>query len=62
MWITQLSHWQTAVEEQDRIDGGGPVKTFASFNTRMICCKHTCLAYNQFVRLTCYPRSRRGPV
>ena len=39
MWITQLSHWQTAVEAQDDIDQGGPVTNFSSFNTRMICCK-----------------------
>jgi hypothetical protein len=39
MWITQLSHWQTALDAQDKADGGGPVTTFGSFNTRMICRK-----------------------
>jgi FKBP12-rapamycin complex-associated protein len=37
MWITQLSHWTTALEAQDKADKGGSVSTFASFNTRMIC-------------------------
>lgn len=39
MWITQLSHWNTALKSQDRLDDGKPVSTFDSFNTRMICCK-----------------------
>ncbi|ORX39339.1 hypothetical protein BD324DRAFT_577344 [Kockovaella imperatae] len=37
-WITQLSHWQTALDEQDRIDGtSDAVSSFDSFNTRLIC-------------------------
>lgn len=37
MWLTQLSHWDTALTRQDYLDEGQPGSTFASFNTRMIC-------------------------
>ncbi|ORY33953.1 hypothetical protein BCR39DRAFT_463113 [Naematelia encephala] len=37
MWITHLSHWKTALQAQDKLDNQGPVQSFASFNTRMIC-------------------------
>ncbi|KAK4689267.1 hypothetical protein P7C73_g843, partial [Tremellales sp. Uapishka_1] len=36
-WITQLSHWATALEAQDEIDRYNPTTTFSSLNTRMIC-------------------------
>jgi hypothetical protein len=36
-WITQLSHWQTALDAQDRADRAEPITTFSSLNTRMIC-------------------------
>jgi FKBP12-rapamycin complex-associated protein len=39
MWITQLSHWQEAVDAQDNIDQGGPISTFSSFQTRITCCE-----------------------
>ena len=39
MWMTKLSQWQTALEAQDVADQGGPVTTFDSLNTRMICCE-----------------------
>lgn len=38
MWITQLAHWQRALDAQDEADSGH-VGTFGSFNTRMVCCE-----------------------
>ena len=38
MWITQLAHWNRALDAQHEMDGGH-VGTFGSFNTRMVCCE-----------------------
>lgn len=38
MWITQLGHWDSALDAQEEIDKG-VVETFGSFNTRMLCCE-----------------------
>ncbi|WRT63514.1 uncharacterized protein IL334_000419 [Kwoniella shivajii] len=46
MWITQLSHWQQALEAQDKLDEGQEEASFSSFNTRMIC-YHALGAYQQ---------------
>ncbi|WVQ93902.1 hypothetical protein IAU59_000980 [Kwoniella sp. CBS 9459] len=37
MWITQLSHWQQALDAQEKLDQGQELTSFSSFNTRMIC-------------------------
>nr|XP_018266518.1 phosphatidylinositol 3-kinase [Kwoniella dejecticola CBS 10117]OBR88676.1 phosphatidylinositol 3-kinase [Kwoniella dejecticola CBS 10117] len=37
IWITQLSHWQQALDSQDRLDQKSEGTTFSSFNTKMIC-------------------------
>ncbi|WVQ82636.1 hypothetical protein IAT38_004768 [Cryptococcus sp. DSM 104549] len=46
MWITQLSHWQQALDAQDKIDDRQKATTYSSFNTRMIC-YHALGAYQQ---------------
>ena len=38
LWITQLAHWNRALDAQQEADGGH-VGTFGSFNTRMVCCE-----------------------
>ncbi|OCF43750.1 phosphatidylinositol 3-kinase [Kwoniella heveanensis CBS 569] len=37
MWITQLSHWQQALDAQEKLDQGQELTSFSSFNTKMIC-------------------------
>jgi FKBP12-rapamycin complex-associated protein len=39
MWITQLSHWDRALDLQNQKESPEEVTTFNAFNTRMICCK-----------------------
>lgn len=39
MWITQLSHWDRALDLQNQKENPNEVTTFNAFNTRMICCK-----------------------
>ncbi|WWC85668.1 uncharacterized protein L201_000534 [Kwoniella dendrophila CBS 6074] len=37
MWITQFSHWQQALDAQNKLDQGQEGNSFSSFNTKMIC-------------------------
>nr|XP_019014364.1 phosphatidylinositol 3-kinase [Kwoniella pini CBS 10737]OCF53145.1 phosphatidylinositol 3-kinase [Kwoniella pini CBS 10737] len=37
IWITQLSHWQQALDAQNKLDHNQEGTTFSSFNTKMIC-------------------------
>lgn len=39
MWITQLSHWDRALDLQNEKESPDQVTTFNAFNTRMICCE-----------------------
>jgi FKBP12-rapamycin complex-associated protein len=39
MWITQLSHWDRALDLQNQKESPEEVTTFNAFNTRMICCR-----------------------
>ncbi|KAK6905037.1 hypothetical protein I203_105856 [Kwoniella mangroviensis CBS 8507] len=46
LWITQLSHWQQALDAQNKLDQGQEGTSFSSFNTKMIC-YHALGAYQQ---------------